>query len=156
MLQRVIDRTLDASLVVVLAVMATVVAVNVFCRFVLGFSIYWGDELALVLMVWLTFLGAAVGVREKSHYVFDFLISRLAGRVRRIAILTRDGVNLAAPILLGIYSGQVAVKIHFWILPAMEVSRSWVYAACPVGCVFMTFYSVMHLLKDWRHPVQSP
>jgi tripartite ATP-independent transporter DctM subunit len=62
MLRTMIDRLLDTSLWMILAAMAVIVSANVFCRFLLGFSIYWGDEVAQVLLVWLTFLGAAVGM----------------------------------------------------------------------------------------------
>jgi TRAP-type C4-dicarboxylate transport system permease small subunit len=96
-----------------------------------------------------------VAVREKAHYVFDFLISRVTGRAKRISTLVRDVFNVATPLVLGFFSAQVAVKIHFWIMPAMEVSRSLVYAACPVGCLFMVFYSVRHLIENLRHPVES-
>ena len=71
MIFRILDRTLETLLFVTLASMTAVVAANVFCRFILNFSLSWGDELAQVLMVWMTFLGAAVGMRDKAHYAFD-------------------------------------------------------------------------------------
>lgn len=58
---RRLDVTLDALLFAALAAMAGIVFVNVFCRFVLKFSLSWADEMAQVLMVWLTFLGAGDG-----------------------------------------------------------------------------------------------
>src|SRR5690606_18210060 len=85
MMFRLLDRTLDTLLFVVLAAMGAIVATNVFCRFVLNFSIYWGDEAAQALLVWLTFLGAAVAVRDRSHYSFDYL-ARTSSGPRRFAI----------------------------------------------------------------------
>lgn len=84
MLRKVIDKTLDISLIIILAAMTGIVAANVFCRFILGFSIYWGDELAQTLMVWLTFLGAAVAIRDGSHYTFSYLANKLKGRALRV------------------------------------------------------------------------
>ena len=145
-----IDRTLDLALIIILASMAILVAVNVFFRFVLNASIYWGDEVALILMVWLTFLGAAVATREREHYEFRYLINYLKGNVRRTYIYTRNIINLVVILLLGYYSGQVAVEIHSWIMPATQISRSFVYGACPVGCVFMFYYSMEQTLHDFR------
>ena len=90
MIFRHLDRLLDSLLFIVLAAMSAIVAANVFCRFVLNFSIYWGDEAAQALLVWLTFLGAAVAVRERAHYRFDYLARRLRGRTRfLLAVVSR-------------------------------------------------------------------
>ena len=144
---KIIDKILDTLLFVILAVMASVMATNVFCRFFLDFSLYWGDELTQVLMVWLTFLGAAVAVREHAHYRFDYLSRRLRGRVRRLYLLFSKLIVLAAIILLLYWSTLTTIGIRDWIMPAMEYSRAWVYGACPVGCLFMLVYSARDLIS---------
>lgn len=150
MIKKVIDKTLDISLIIILGAMAGIVAANVFCRFVLGFSIYWGDELAQTLMVWLTFLGAAVAIRDGTHYTFSYLVHKLNGPTLRIYILTRNLLVIASILILGYYSFQITRGIATWILPALEISRAWVYVSAPLGCLFMLYYSVNRLLKDLK------
>ncbi len=139
---KIIDKTLDVLLFLILATMAFTMAANVFCRSILKFSLYWGDELTQVLMVWLTFLGAAVAMREHAHYRFDYLSQRLRGRAKRIYQFTTKIIVLVAIVLLLYWSTLTVVGIRSWIMPAMEYSRAWVYGACPVGCVFMLIYGV--------------
>lgn len=155
-LKIIIGKTLDIALIVILAAMSVLVAVNVFFRFILNSSIYWGDEVALVLMVWLTFLGAAVAIRDKSHYVFTYLINKLQGLPLKIFVYTRDFINLAVIVILGFYSGQAAIEIHSWILPATEISRAYVYAAAPIGSVFMLHYSAEQLFNDIKRFNSKP
>lgn len=143
---KVIDKTLDGLLCVILAAMAATMAANVFCRFFLQFSLYWGDELTQVLMVWLTFLGAAVAMREGAHYSFDYFSRVLHGGVRRAYLLTTKIIVLVAVVLLLYWSTLTTIGIRHWIMPAMEYSRAWVYGACPVGCVFMLIYGVRDLV----------
>ena len=143
-----VDRALDWTLIVILGVMSLLVAINVFFRFVLNSSIYWGDEVALILMVWLTFLGAAISTREKEHYEFKYLVYKLSGIPLKVYVYTRNTITISAILLLGYYSGQVAVEIHAWILPATEISRTLVYGACPIGCLFMLYYSIGHFAND--------
>lgn len=148
---RLLDRTLDTLLFVVLAAMGAIVAANVFCRFVLNFSIYWGDEAAQALLVWLTFLGAAVAVRDRSHYSFDYL-ARTSSGPRRFAIgVISRSITILALVGLLYWSLEVAWGIRPWIMPAMEISRMWVYAAGPVGCVFMLLYAV----RDLGHVIRT-
>ncbi|MBN1361766.1 MAG: TRAP transporter small permease [Sedimentisphaerales bacterium] len=143
---KIIDKTLDLLLFLILAAMALTMAANVFCRSVLKFSLYWGDELTQVLMVWLTFLGAAVAMREHAHYRFDYFSRVLHGRAKRLYLLTTKIIVLVAIVLLLYWSTLVTVRIRGWIMPAMEYSRAWVYGACPVGSAFMLIYGVRDLV----------
>ena len=127
--------------------MAFTMATNVFCRSVLKFSLYWGDELTQVLMVWLTFLGAAVAIREHAHYRFDYISQKLRGRIKRLYQLTTKIIVLVTIILLLYWSTLITIGIRSWIMPAMEYSRAWVYGACPVGCVFMLIYCIRDLVS---------
>lgn len=132
--------------------MSCVIAANVFFRFILNHSIYWADELAMILLVWLTFLGAAVAVRGRKHYAFAYLIHRLTGRWLKIYIITRDLFTITAIVLLTVYSFQVTLGITDWIMPALGISRAYVYAAAPTGCVFMLYYSLDQLIRNFKDP----
>ena len=143
---RIIDRVLDNVLFAVLALMTAIVAVNVFCRFVLQFSIYWGDEAAQALLVWLTFLGAAVAVRDRAHYAFDYLGQYSRGNVQFAAGILSRVISLIILIGLFYWGLLVSLGIRPWIMPAMEISRGWVYAAGPVGCGLMILYIVRDLV----------
>jgi TRAP-type transport system small permease protein len=150
MLFRVLDRTLEILLFLVLAAMGAIVAANVFCRFVLDFSLYWGDEAAQALLVWLTFLGAAVAVRDRAHYSFDYLARTSTGKRRLVLGVISRSITILALLGLLYWSLEVAWGIRPWIMPAMEISRVWVYAAGPVGCAFMLLYAVRDLARVIR------
>jgi TRAP-type C4-dicarboxylate transport system permease small subunit len=138
---KVLDKAIDGMLVFFLASMSIIVAANVFCRFVLNFSLYWADELAQILLVWLTFIGAALAMREKTHYALLFLSDRLEGRNRKILTVIRHILVLGSILSLLYFSTIVAVRIGLWLMPATEISRSLVYSACPVGCLLMLYYA---------------
>ena len=144
---RTLDRLLESMLFVVLTAMAIIVAANVFCRFVLNFSIYWGDEAAQALLVWLTFLGAAIAIRDRAHYSFDYLARRSRVRVRFAMGLVSRVITIVAILALFYWSLEVAWGIRPWIMPAMEISRAYVYSAGPVGCAFMLLYAIRDLVR---------
>ncbi len=146
----IVNKLLDGLIMVILGMMSVLVALNVFFRFVLNFSLYWGDELAQILLVWLTFLGAAVATREKSHYVFTYFLDKMAGKWHKIFTLVRDCLNILIISILLYYSSKVSFNIQSWIMPALEFSRSFVYGAAPVGCIFMLIYSFKNLVIDLK------
>lgn len=143
-----LNKLLDTLLFLTLAAMAVIVAANVFCRFILHFSLSWGDELAQILMVWLTFLGAAVGVREKSHYAFDYLVHNLPNKVKTLFTVLSELIAITAISGLLWWSTEVTIGIRNWIMPATEINRAFVYGACPVGCFFMLVYALRNLVTE--------
>ena len=49
--------------IAMMAVMATLVFINVICRYLLNFSIIWAEEVSQYLMVWVAFLAAGLALR---------------------------------------------------------------------------------------------
>lgn len=144
----VVDKLLEIALFVILLCMCGVVATNVFCRFVLHFSLSWADEVAIILMVWFTFLGAAIGMREGTHYAFDFLVKSLTQKYRIIASLLGQLICITMLLALVYWSGKVTVLIRHWVMPATEISRALVYSACPVGATFMLLYVLKRFFEQ--------
>lgn len=62
----------DWVLVLILAVLTGSMFIVVFFRFVLNDPVIWADILPRLLMIWLTFLGAARAVRTSEHIVVDY------------------------------------------------------------------------------------
>ncbi len=66
-LSRFINRWVEFSLFGLGFTMTLIVAVQVFCRYVLNNSLFWAEELSRYLLAWLTFLGASVAYRRNVH-----------------------------------------------------------------------------------------
>lgn len=143
-----LDKLINGLLVIILAAMSLVVAANVFCRFALDFSLYWADELAQILLVWLTFIGAALAVKEKSHYALNFLTEKLKGNTQRTFLILQQVLSIFSIIILLYFSAIVAWQIRSWVMPATEISRSFVYSASPIGCLLMMYYAIRNTLHD--------
>src|SRR5688572_31030458 len=70
-----------AAVAGLLAIVA-VVAWQVFGRYVLNDTPTWAEALALVLVLYVTMLGAAVGVRDAGHIGMESLLVLVSARVR--------------------------------------------------------------------------
>ncbi len=128
--------------------MCGIVSINVFFRYILNFSLSWGDELAQILLVWMTFLGAAVAIRDKSHYTFDYLVKILSGRAKKVVILLSDLLVISTSMALIFWGLKVTYIFRLWEMPATGISRAFVYAACPVGLFFMVIYTVRNFINE--------
>ena len=63
-----------------------VVAYQVFGRYVLNDTPTWAESLALVLVLYVTMFGAAVGVRDAGHIGLESVLAMLLPERQRIAV----------------------------------------------------------------------
>lgn len=146
---RCVDFTLYLSLALLTAGMLIVVALQVYYRFVLNDPLDWSEEVARYLFVWLSFLGAAVGVRHRVHLGIDTLEKSLdPQKYRYIATI----INLVILLFLGFiffFSFRVLNVVGHQSSPAVGISMLYPYLAVPVGALFMGINLVRITVEIW-------
>jgi C4-dicarboxylate transporter DctQ subunit len=128
--------------------MVATVAANVFGRFLLGISIQWGEEVAKIMLTYLTFFGAAYAMKDNSHYSFDFIVQKLPLRIKPFFMVFRWVIIILISLLLLFWSAEVTLKIRHWIMPSTGISRSLVYGAAPAGILLLMIYSIHNLIEQ--------
>jgi TRAP-type C4-dicarboxylate transport system permease small subunit len=144
----VIDRIVGWTLAANLGFMTSLVFVSVLFRYVLNRPLAWTEELASLLFAWLTFVGAYVGFRTRSHIRIDTLMVLFPPAVRRTIGNCVDLCVLAL-LALFIWQGFMLTRTT-WSLefPALEISRGYLYVSLPIGACLM----VLAILLARRDP----
>src|SRR4051795_11916667 len=102
-LGRILDaycNVLKFVIAICLAAMVVLVFGNVLLRYGFNSGITISEELSRWLLVWLTFLGAIVAVREHSHLGVDSLVRMLGPTGKRICFILNYCLMLYADWLL--------------------------------------------------------
>ena len=102
-MERILDlycAVLKGVIALCLAVMVVLVFGNVVLRYGFNSGITVSEELSRWLLVWLTFLGAIVAVREHAHLGVDTLVRMLSPAAKRICFIVNYGLMLFADWLL--------------------------------------------------------
>src|ERR1044072_952263 len=126
-------RLLDGLTALALAVMVVLVFGNVVLRYAFNSGITVSEELSRWLMVWLTFLGAIVALREHSHLGVDTLVRALPPIGKRICFVASYSLMLFADWLLLSGSWKQALITAGDRAPATNLSVAFFYSA---GIVF--------------------
>lgn len=127
--------------------MAILVAVQVFCRYILNSSLFWSEELARYLLVWLSFFGATVAYYRSLHPGVDTITSRLGPSQQRI---TRFLVHIVAMALAGVMvvSGtQFAWFVRMQVSPALSIPKWIILTVIPLCGTLFFFYALLFFLK---------
>ncbi len=147
-------RTLDtglargeaAVLLLLTSALTWVVFLQVFFRYVFSYSLYWSEELARFLFVWLSVLGAALAVQKKGHFGFELLHRRLPEKSRKALTRIIDLFTAGMAWILFLQGIHLTQKTQWQESPAMGISMAWFYGALPVGAGLMAFHLLVALL----------
>ena len=113
---------LKVAIALCLAVMVVLVFGNVVLRYVFNSGIATSEELSRWLLVWLTFLGAIVALRQHAHLGVDMLVRALPPRGRFVCFIASYLLMLYADWLLTLGSWKQAVLTFGDSAPASGIS----------------------------------
>lgn len=147
-LLRVLDWILDRVTLVLLALLLLVVGAQIFARYVLNHSLFWSEELARYLFIYLVFLGAAIALRRDGHIQVSFFVDRLPPGARRVAAVAVDLFLFGFAGTVFVQSVRLAAMV--WTVPTAALLIPWtfVYLGILSGMAAMTLVALAAL---WRH-----
>ena len=121
---------------------------QVFGRYVLNDSPQWVERLALLLVLYFTFLAGAVGVRERSHLGIEFISDALPPVLRRIVSFAVFALRAAFGGVLA-WNGMMLVKETWDVAtPILRIPEGVTYFAIPLGGALMVSFSLELLLRQ--------
>jgi TRAP-type C4-dicarboxylate transport system permease small subunit len=111
--------------VLLLILLVAITAAGVFFRYVLASPFGWGVDLAVVSLVWLTFVGAASVYRQDAHIAASSLSSALPQPLSGLLVLVLiavTGVSMAVLVWFGWGMAQVQ---HRQTITGLGIPRSF-------------------------------
>lgn len=155
--RKVFVRSLEVLLMGMVALLTLTVLWGVFTRFCLGRQAEFTDELARVLLVWTSMIGAALAFGEKAHLGVDFFVAKLHPEARKTLSMIVQVVTMILAFVVFIAGGwDLAVGQLKQQLPTMPwMSRGMVYFAIPLGGVFILLFAIENLIGIVRTPADQ-
>lgn len=138
---------IEALLVGLLAVMVVLVFGNVVMRYVFDSGITIAEEVARLLFVWVTFLGAVTVMRHRGHLGVDMFVIMLPRTGRWLCRIVSDVLSLGCAVLLAVGAWDQTLLNLGNLLPVSELSTAYVYAAAFVSGVGLTGLILADLIE---------
>jgi TRAP-type C4-dicarboxylate transport system permease small subunit len=139
----------NALIAVLLAGTALTILAQILFRYVLAQSLSWSTEVATDLLIYIAFVGFAIGVRDNAHVALHLFERRLgtgARRVLRIGELVILGGVLAA---VGV-GGAVYAYEQRDVVPPSGIPLWTVFLALPIGAVLSNVHVVVEIVALLR------
>jgi len=156
-------RALPHVVITVLMLVAMVdMVVGVFLRYVMtwvsarfdlpSIRFFWVEEVGEYTLAWLTFIGAAVGIRRGTHFAVHIVTERFPPALRRAVSIGHYVLLVGFGALLAVYGWQVAELNGQSYSPALDLNLRWLYLSAVVGGVLTVIYSAAGLVDAVRGP----
>ena len=131
------ERLLEWVVIVLMAALAVEVTVGVAFRYS-GASLAWYDEVATILLAWVTFYGSALAVMKHAHMGVPEIVRMLPPGMRVAATLLAQACTLAFFALLA-WIGYVVLEVlaSDTLVSLPGVSVAWAQSVIPVSAVLI-------------------
>jgi TRAP-type C4-dicarboxylate transport system permease small subunit len=144
-LRRRYERLLEWLVIALMAVLFVEVTLGVVYRTV-GASLAWYDEVASILLAWLTFYGSALAAVKRAHIGCPEVIALLGPGARVAARMVASALVIVFFALLGWVGYEILGVLetdHLVSLP--EVPVAWVQSVIPISAVLIILGELLSL-----------
>jgi TRAP-type C4-dicarboxylate transport system permease small subunit len=111
---------------------------------------FWVEEIGEYSLAWLTFIGAAIGIRRGTHFAVHVLTEHLPARLRRAVVAGHYVLLIGFGLLVAVFGWQVSELNSQSFSPALDLNLRWLYLSSVVGGVLIAVYSVASLVDVCR------
>lgn len=145
-----LEKILEFFSIFLLITLAIIVVMAVVFRF-LGASLIWYDEVASVVLAWLTYYGSALAVIHRGHLGFPGLFLSLPKPLRKVAFIIAETVVITFFVVIG-YAGWYILGVFG---DETLVSLDWVHlsftqSVIPIGSALFILAEILSIPDAWR------
>ncbi|WP_240374537.1 TRAP transporter small permease [Bacillus piscicola] len=136
---------IEEGIISILLIVATAVLFgNIVLRYGFNANTNWAHELIRYLMIWITFIGAAVCFRKGAHVGIDFILGLLGSKATKALKVFVQLMGIVFMVILLMYSTELVLftKGTGQITPSLEIPLYFVYLVIPIGAAL----SIIHLI----------
>ncbi|HSO08262.1 MAG TPA: TRAP transporter small permease subunit [Pelomicrobium sp.] len=151
--RRAFERLMESVVIVLMLALATIVVLGVIYRKA-GAPLVWYDEVASILLAWLTYYGAALAALKRAHIGVPGLVELLPRGPRMAVALLAEAIIIAFFVLLA-YSGAVILDVLAtdFLVSLPDVSVMYTQSVIPIGAALFVIAELLVLpdvLQDAR------
>lgn len=114
-------------------------------------NFFWVEEVGETSLAWLTLIGAAIAVAERSHFALSVLVHRFPPQVRYAVHVFNHLLITGFALIVATLGYRLAVMNASLTSPGLEFSLAWLYAPAAVGGVLMAIYALITLTDRTEH-----
>ena len=147
------DRVLDWIATIVKYVMLVqasmifvIICFAVFTRYLLNYVPSWSEEVPRYLLVWVSYLGAALAVKYKEHISLDVFFNLMPIRARQVGHLILNVLIGIVGVIMLVFGTGLVRQFGDDLMEAIAVKNIWFYLAMPISGGLIVLYIIQETI----------
>lgn len=149
-MKQILDALSKASLFIsasCLVLMTSIISYQVVARYFFNSSPAWSERLSLVLLAYLVFFGAAVGVHERFHIRIDALRDAMPDAIGRGFDIAANLAVAVAGLVMVIAGWQLTTTLWAFNIPSLGLPRGLALLPLPIAGILISLFSSYQLFE---------
>ena len=128
-----------------------IVMTHITGRYIFNYPLYFAEEAARFLFVYLVMIAMSAVLRSDSHIRAEYFINFLPSKAREFLEIILDLLALCFVVII-IYTGfQIVAHTFNALSPALSISIGLIYLAAPLSAMLMCLTLIIRLIDKIRH-----
>lgn len=146
------ERMLEVTVLILMTALALIVVLGVGFRKA-GAALVWYDEIASIVLAWLTYYGSCLAALKRTHIGFPKIVDSLPLRVRRGVVLIGEVIVLAFFALTAWAGWQVLLILEGDVLASLPwMPLRVTQSVIPIGAVLFIVAEVLSIPRALAEP----
>jgi len=137
--------------VLCLAAMVVVVFVQVFGRYVLSNTPRWSEEMARQFMIVFSFIGLAIGVRDKIHIGLTIVVDNFGRKIRLPIEILGKLLIMTLGIMISVNMGLLFTMLRYNRLPGTGMPILVIYAFPTAMGIIVALMAAYQIYDHFRY-----
>jgi TRAP-type C4-dicarboxylate transport system permease small subunit len=147
----------DALLAIILISMILLAGTQIFLRNIFDYSLFWGDEMLRLLVLWLTIAGGLAASRMDKHISIEVLDRFLPAKVQLLVKIIIDLFTAGICGLFAFHSARFVMGSYEYGDMLMKNTPAWMLQIIlPIGFALMTYRHLLLAIKRPFKPIDDP
>lgn len=139
-------------LTVFIFISMTVIAFSqVVLRYLFDSNIHWADEFTRFGMVWIAFLGAALGIKYGDHTRIDFFIKLLPKQGRMIIEIINKIISMFFLGIVAFFSITSLETMMTLKTPSLQIPLGIVHIVIPITSIIMILFLIFQTFEIFKN-----
>ncbi len=147
---------LDWTIGLIMSALVAILFIGVILRYVFSAPLFWSEEVAVLGLIWITFLGGAILVRQDKNVCITFFSDICPAPMARWMKILSDILVIMMLCVMIYQSWKLTGRLAFSTTPALRIKESWFGWAMISGFTIMLYYQIQRLISLSRDKEAFP
>jgi TRAP-type C4-dicarboxylate transport system permease small subunit len=107
----------------------------------------WVEEVGELSLAWLTLIGAAIGIRSRSHFTLTVFVHRLPQTVQLWIHRFNHALITGFGLLAAWYGIKLCLLNRTLTTPGLQINLAWLYGSAVVGGILIAVYGFAMMIS---------